>query len=134
MDDPELVAAVRSAAGPGQSLFDEPTRLGDIDSGLVDQTRPEDALVPTDSNADSSSSNFLDAATEISTGAGPGFGRRGGYDGDEEATRMASIDALARKHPPPPRSQGGRHEERTRAVDIRNDPNININDVDWDID
>ena len=35
-----MPAAVRSAPGPGRSLFDEPTRLGDIDSHLLEATRP----------------------------------------------------------------------------------------------
>jgi hypothetical protein len=45
------------------------------------------------------------------------------------------------KTPLPPPSRGAspgsppRQDERTRAVDIRNDPNMpNMNDVDWDID
>jgi hypothetical protein len=44
---------------------------------------------------------------------------------------MANVDGIARKYPPPPRT-GGKHDERTRAVDIRTDPGIN--DIDWDID
>ena len=53
---------------------------------------------------------------------------------DDEATRMANVDGISHKYPPPPRSGGSaKHDaERTRAVDIRNDPGIN--DIDWDID
>jgi hypothetical protein len=50
----------------------------------------------------------------------------GGFD-DNEATRLSNPDgshAAARGQPP--------RDERTRAVDIRNDPSMS--DVDWDID
>jgi hypothetical protein len=45
---------------------------------------------------------------------------------DDEATRMANVDGSPRQ----PRTAA--HDERTRAVDIRNDPSIS--DIDWDID
>ena len=96
-------------------LFDAPTRLGDVDAAMIDQTRPEEALPRRDLSTDPKF-NF-----DVST--------------DNEQTRMASIDSIARKHPPPPRSSPRQQDERTRAVDIRNDPNMpNMNDVDWDID
>lgn len=132
MQDEELIAAVRSAPGPGRSapnnnLFDEPTRLGGIDEGLLESTKREQALPP----ADEYPPKFLNPATEISE---PVFGS-GGFD--DEATRMANVDGPARpvkpakpvrRVPPPPKG----NDERTRAVDIRNDGSIN--DVDWDID
>lgn len=135
MHDPDLVKAVRSAPGLGKALFDEPTRLGGIDEHLIDQTRPEDALTAGDVGTDQDNPKFLDASTEL---ANPAYHKRLLEDlgnSDEEATRMASIDSIARKHPPPPRSSPRQQDERTRAVDIRNDPNMpNMNDVDWDID
>jgi hypothetical protein len=132
MQDEELIAAVRSAPGPGRSappnnLFDEPTRLGGVDEGLLESTKREQALPP----ADEYPPKFLNPATEISE---PVFGA-GGFD--DEATRMANVDGPvrpakpakpARRVPPPPKG----NDERTRAVDIRNDGSIN--DVDWDID
>ena len=110
----DVISSARSGPGPGRSLFDEPTRLGDVDADLLSQSRPE----PTTGDAEYPP-KFLPASTELAQ-----------FD-DDEATRMANVDGIARKYPPPPRS-GGRNEERTRAVDIRTDPAIN--DIDWDID
>ena len=46
---------------------------------------------------------------------------------DNEATRLSNVDgSLPGRTAPPSR------DERTRAVDIRNDPSMS--DVDWDID
>jgi len=74
--------------------------------------------------------------------------------GNEDATRMANIDSLAamaprkpasgpkpitttpkptKRAPPPPSVSSGGNDERTRAVDIRNDPRA-MSDIDWDID
>lgn len=106
MRDEELLAAVRSAPGPGRSVFDEPTRMGSIDPSAFDNLEDNATRADPDYNP-----KFLDAATEHAP-----------MHLDDEATRMAHIDRL------PP----SRHEERTRAVDIRNDPSIS--DIDWDID
>jgi hypothetical protein len=155
------LAAVRAAPGPGRSLFDEPTRMGDIDMHLLEQTRQEDANAG-DLASSNESPKFLDAATELSPQLFSGYGATA--DELEEATRMASIDSLnrpprapppparsapvrtaprpggrapgaGRRQPPPP-STSAKPDERTRAVDIRdagiNDPSIN--DIDWDID
>lgn len=101
----ELLAAVRSAPGPGRSVFDEPTRLGSIDpsafDGLDDSATRADPDFPP---------KFLDAKTEHAP-----------MHFDDEATRMANIDRAPRGN-----------DERTRAVDIRQDPSIS--DIDWDID
>lgn len=108
------------------SLFDEPTRLGGIDEGLLESTKRESAL---DRVADYPP-KFLPAQTELSEPVFSGGG--GGFD--DEATRMANVDGhvpqkSARRPPPPP----GKHsDERTRAVDIRGDGSMS--DVDWDID
>lgn len=144
MQDEELVAAVRSAPGPGRSLFDEPTRMGNIDEHLLDQTRPEEAL-----QTDRDNPRFIDAATEMSGNP---------FSGDDEKTRMASVESITRskssraapaKAPPAGKAPSAarprprlpppgtaKPDERTRAVDIRgdgiNDPSIN--DIDWDID
>ncbi|HEX5057703.1 MAG TPA: NAD(P)-binding domain-containing protein [Kofleriaceae bacterium] len=117
-----------SADAPRSSLFDEPTRLGDVDAHLLDQTRPKqsapDAEYPP---------KFLPATTELAPPM---------HFDEDEATRLASPDGKLppRRQPPPPRGQApaprgtAKHgdNERTRAVDIRNDPSIN--DIDWDID
>jgi len=115
-------------APPPPSLFDEPTRMRDINLDLVDQTRPEEALAPKE----------LDSKFNFDVPS------------DNEQTRMASIDSIRKPSlPPPSRTPGQRapapraqparqqQDERTRAVDIRNDLGINdpsINDIDWDID
>jgi hypothetical protein len=71
---------------------------------------------------------FLNTATEPSAMITDRFED---HNDPDEATRMANIDGLAKieranRAVPPSR------EERTRAVDIRNDPSMS--DVDWDID
>lgn len=111
---------------PRASLFDEPTRLGDVDAHLLDQTRPKqpapDGEYPP---------KFLPATTELAPPM---------HFDEDEATRLASPDgklpprrqAPAPRQPPSPRGTAKHDAERTRAVDIRNDPSIN--DIDWDID
>ncbi len=150
MEDPGLLAAVRSAPGRGRAVFDEPTRMGDPDALLIDQTRPEDALPPGNDILTDPDNIARESRTELAAPAyRPKFVES---KTDEEATRMASIDSLKRPQLPPPagRAKGrtvpppsGRsaprpqQDERTRAVDIRNDLGINdpnINDIDWDID
>jgi hypothetical protein len=111
-------SAIRAAAP------DEPTRTGDIDSlsdgfglgserdgnGVDDLTRPADDYPP----------RFL----------------RPGLDGEDdlrdldEATRLGDFDGIAAMDRS--RNQGPPHDERTRAVNIRNDPSIS--DIDWDLD
>jgi len=153
----DLIAQVRSAPGPGRSLFDEPTRLGDVDSHLIDQTRNEEALTTAQDNMvtdhESGAPKFLEAPTEMSP---PMFGGRKppnqGFP-DDEATRMSDVASVARSRPPASSSgaRGGvqrprrplprpqpatkepQPEERTRAVDIR-DSGINDPNIDWDID
>jgi thioredoxin reductase/ferredoxin len=129
--DEDLINAVRSAPGPGRSLFDEPTRMGAIDANLLDQTKREDALsgpeIPT--APDEYPPKFLPAATELSP---PLFGGGGQAFSEDEATRMANVDAVSGKKQLP-RPGVAKHEERTRAVDIRNGE-AGINDIDWDID
>ncbi|NVB77720.1 MAG: hypothetical protein HOV81_04935 [Kofleriaceae bacterium] len=148
MQDEELLAAVRAAPGPGRvepargqergSLFDEPTRMGDIDSHLIESTRRPDDITARENAVTGPDAEyppkFLPANTELSP---PLFNDR--FD-DDEATRMASVDgSLPPKRsrgpsrlPPPSRSPASKNDERTRAVDIRNDPSIS--DIDWDID
>lgn len=152
----DLIAKVRSAPGPGRSLFDEPTRMGDVDSHLIDQTRNEEALTTAEDHmvTDPNAPKFLEAPTEMSP---PMFsGRKPPNQGfqDDEATRMADVASVSRSRPPAssggparagvqrprrplPRPQPSNKEpqpdERTRAVDIR-DSGINDPNIDWDID
>ncbi|HEY5946264.1 MAG TPA: NAD(P)-binding domain-containing protein [Kofleriaceae bacterium] len=114
----ELVKSARSAPGPGRSLFDEPTRLGDVDEALLLASRAStDDPLP----ADDYPPKFLPASTEIAP-----------MHFDDDETRMADARNVNRKQAPPPRTGRPKHDESTRAVDIRNDPSIN--DIDWDID
>jgi thioredoxin reductase/ferredoxin len=136
MQDEELLAAVRSAPGPGRSapapsrsaplgrsVFEEETRLGDVDAHLLAQSRPEE-LAPT--GPDEYPPKFLPATTELA----PLY-----FDDvphDDEATRMANVDGIARKVPPPPPRGSVSSDERTRSVDVRHDRGMS--DIDWDID
>lgn len=54
----------------------------------------------------------------------------GGIEDHDEATRMSSLDGIAAMERA--RNQPMAAEERTRAVDIRNDKSIS--DIDWDLD
>jgi hypothetical protein len=110
-------APPRAGAAARSAIFDEPTRLGGVDEHLLNQTRPKES-------ADEYPPKFLPATTDLAPMT---------FD-DDEATRMAGDDGRmppkpAKRTLPPPR---GKNDERTRAVDIRGDENIN--DVDWDID
>jgi thioredoxin reductase/ferredoxin len=124
--------AGRSAAGGGDgggSLFDEPTRLGDVDEDLLMQTRPEDAARA--GQGAEYPPKFLPASTELAPM------RFDESSLDDDATNLASVESIAASHRklPPPRSGApAKHDERTRAVDIRTDPSLKVNDIDWDID
>ncbi len=137
--DDDLINQVRNAPGPGRissaaanrsSLFDEPTRLGDVDAELLLQTRNDEAGVA--SGGAEYPPKFLPATTELAPMQ---------FD-EDEATRLANVDGIMppKRQPPapsrqapPPSRRGARHDpESTRAVDVRNDPSIN--DIDWDID
>lgn len=106
--------------GVGHSVFEEPTRLGEMDAHLLEQARSGEISVP---SVDEYPPKFLPANTELAPMH---------FDEplDEDATRMSNIDPVGARRQPA--RGGGSNDERTRAVDIRNDPGIN--DIDWDID
>ena len=110
VNNDDLISAVRSAPGPGRSLFDEPTRLGDVDAALLEASRGKE------SNPEYPP-QFLPATTDLAPMS---------FDDNDEATRLANVDAFVNNRP------SAKVDERTRAVDIRQDPSIN--DIDWDID
>jgi len=101
---------------------DEPTRMAHIDSfGLDDPQGRDDRTLP--------SSDFPPRFLTPAPATDPSFNAFEDHGGDE-ATRLASLDGMAaleraRNHGPP-------NDERTRAVNIRNDPSIS--DIDWDLD
>ena len=53
-----------------------------------------------------------------------------GHEDPDDASRLASLEAVAAMERA--RNHGPSNEERTRAVNIRNDPSIS--DIDWDLD
>ena len=116
VQDAELLAQVRNAPGPGRvgAPFDDlPTKLGEIDARLLDHGAVEAALSAV------AGDKFIPTTTEPQAML---------FDDDaDEATRLSNLDgSMPNRAVPPTR------DERTRAVDIRNDPSMS--DVDWDID
>jgi hypothetical protein len=89
----------------------DPALDHEIDHGIDELTRPADDFPP----------RFLAVAPTTEPGMEGSFED---HRDSDEATRMAAIER-ARRH-------GPSHDERTRAVNIRNDPSIS--DIDWDLD
>jgi thioredoxin reductase (NADPH) len=134
VNDAELIAALRGAPlpppapQPRKQVFDDPTRVADIDPKALAH---EDVVstIP-----ERNGPSFLPAATEVAPMPPMTLDEH-----DEGATQLANVEAMARaERVERAERAGGRapqrsaHEERTRAVDIRNDPSIS--DIDWDID
>jgi len=108
-----------SASRPAH--HDEPTRMAHIDAlafddahGVDEMTRPSSDFPP----------QFLSPATD------PSFAAFEDHHEPEEATRLASLEGIAAMERA--RNHGPSNDERTRAVNIRNDPSIS--DIDWDLD
>jgi len=102
---------------------DEPTRLANLDPlafddthGLDDLTRPVSDFPP----------KFLSSSPSTD----PDFAVFEDHHDSEDATRLASLDGIAAMERA--RNHGPSNDERTRAVNIRNDPSIS--DIDWDLD
>ena len=127
----------RQAAAKPQ-FADEPTRMAPIDPRAYDETGVEER---TDRTAGRGGATREDAPSSrkfpaTAPATDPQFPNLEDHNADE-ATRLASLDSLAAmdrvRHAPatvtPP---GGNSDERTRAVNIRNDPSIS--DIDWDLD
>jgi hypothetical protein len=123
-DEPTRLAHVGSL-GPGHPPDDD---LGidreidhalahGIDHGIDELTRPADDFPP----------RFLASAPTTEPGMEASFDD---HRDPEEATRTSHIEGIAAKERP--RHHGPSHDERTRAVNIRNDPSIS--DIDWDLD
>jgi len=89
----------------------------EIDRGIDEMTRPLDDFPP----------RFLAAAPITEPGTDALFED---HRDSEEATRLSRIEGGAARERA--RHHGPSHDERTRAVNIRNDPSIS--DIDWDID
>jgi hypothetical protein len=114
VEESELLKKARAAPPAGPSFDDLPTRLGER---LFDDAGIDDGL---STLVGESPPKFINSATIPDAGTSRDFD-------DGEATRLSNINLNGS------RSQGaGRGDERTRAVDIRNDRSMS--DVDWDID
>ncbi|MDB4962625.1 MAG: 4Fe-4S ferredoxin iron-sulfur binding domain protein [Myxococcales bacterium] len=111
------------APPPSQVQFDEPTRMANIDAHLKEARFDPDAR--TEYDGGNNMDRFLAHAPATDPNLAPET-----LEENDEATRMSSIEGVAamervRKHPIP-------QDERTRAVNIRNDKSIS--DIDWDLD
>ncbi len=105
------------APPPSRVEFDEPTRMANIDAHLKHAFDESS----TDGGGDRLD-KFLAQAPATDPSNAPVH-----LDEHDEATRMANIDGIAGL-----RSKGIPQDERTRAVNIRNDQSIS--DIDWDLD
>jgi hypothetical protein len=119
--DEDLLRQLRAGAMPSakQMPFDEPTKMADFDPRAFDN----------DVQALEAANKFIQTTTQPDVN--PGFGA----EEDLERTALANVDALAaleRSGPGRPPAPPARHDERTRAVDIRDDRSMS--DVDWDLD
>ena len=108
---------------------DEPTRLANIAAMLPGVRRD----VPDEPRAQrrDDRGRHADEAPPRRRPPAPGVATFDDDRDSDEATRMSSIDSIAalerRNH-----GNGSPNEDRTRAVNIRNDPSIS--DIDWDLD
>jgi thioredoxin reductase (NADPH) len=146
--DDELLTALRSQqqvrpSGPGMvppqqppaqrpSFHDEPTRMQAIDPRAYDETGPgpgpygpPGGLGMRGGDRDTMPRDRFPANLP-STDPG-GYGVDNNYD---EATSIGNLDGMAAMERA--RHQGVGNDERTRAVNIHNDPSIS--DIDWDLD
>jgi thioredoxin reductase (NADPH) len=127
--DDEILTALRSgeiASGQRASFNDEPTRMAppSVDMRAYDDTGLERAT-----NRDPMSAKFPANAPATDPQVGDPFGDNDPFG--SEATSIASLDGIAAMERA--RHQGAvNNDERTRAVNIRNDPSIS--DIDWDLD
>jgi thioredoxin reductase/ferredoxin len=110
-----------SAVRPAR--HDEPTRMAHIDPLAFEDAPPLDDMTRP-------SSDFPPQYLSPAPAGDPGFGEIEDHHDPEEATRLASLEGIAAMERA--RNHGPSNDERTRAVNIRNDPSIS--DIDWDLD
>jgi thioredoxin reductase/ferredoxin len=120
--------AAAAAKPPGPLFNDEPTRMAKIDPRAYDETGIEEMTRPGERTKTPIPGKFPATAPTTNPNV-PGV-----EDHGDEATRMANVDGFANmeraRNRPGPIVPG--NDERTRAVNIRNDPSIS--DIDWDLD
>jgi thioredoxin reductase (NADPH) len=108
---------------------DEPTRMAHIGSfGYDDPDGDPDGDLDREMTlpSDDFRSRFLSTPANTL----PNLGGVEDHRDPDEATRLASLEGIAAMERA--RNLGPGNEERTRAVNIRNDPSIS--DIDWDLD
>lgn len=123
--DDDILAALRALPGgsdsppkppPKAAFGEEPTRMANIDPRAYDETGVEER---TDRKP-------------ILTTPTPTPRPMGEFDDNsEEATRLSSLEGISAMERARQHGVVGA-DERTRAVNIRNDPSIS--DIDWDLD
>ncbi|MBX3161195.1 MAG: hypothetical protein KF773_34860, partial [Deltaproteobacteria bacterium] len=130
--DAQQAAQQRGGGDPG-GFHDEPTRMAPIDPRAYDETGLEEMTRPADPRAGRVTPTPVPprpqkpppkAKTPVAM-----LDLEDHSLGDE-ATRMSSIEGITAMERA--RQQAGNHEDRTRAVNIRNDPSMS--EVDWDLD
>ena len=105
------------------AAHDDPTRLAHVASlGFNESEGSEDLTRPSD--------DFPPRFVAPSPTTDPSFDSAEEHRDPEEATRLASLEGIAAMERA--RNHGSPNDERTRAVNIRNDPSIS--DIDWDLD
>ena len=113
---------------PGKNHFDEPTRMSTIDPRAFDETEHAHQTIL---DRDLPPATLDDDATRMANvGSLPGVGRKPSPSRAPEPARAGPKSASRAAAKPPSPSKP--NDERTRAVDIRND--ASISDVDWDLD
>jgi len=121
MGDPNMPAPAPDAPPPKALFGDEPTRMANIDPRAYDETGIEER---TDRGAANKYSTPLPSPKGASVF--PDL-----EDNSDEATRLSNLEGMTAMERARQAGLGG-SEERTRAVNIRNDPSIS--DIDWDLD
>jgi hypothetical protein len=109
---------------------DDPTRMGHAGSfGYDDPDGPDDS---DDREMTLPSDDFRGKFLPMSGSTLPHMGDVEDHRDPDEATRLASLEGIAAMERARSMGLGPGNEERTRSVNIRNDPSIS--DIDWDID
>ncbi|TMQ11611.1 MAG: 4Fe-4S dicluster domain-containing protein [Deltaproteobacteria bacterium] len=117
-DEPTRMASI-------EGFGDGPTRRDRVEAPPVPDA-PDDELEDMTRPAEDFQARFLPVAPSTE----PGVGSFEDHRDLDESTRLASLDSIAAMERA--RNHGPSHDERTRAVNIRNDPSIS--DIDWDLD
>lgn len=109
----------RQAPPPKPAFGDEPTRMQPIDPRAYDETGVE-------ANTERGGSTREDPPKRLPPN------QNWVEDNGDEATRLSSIESIAAMERVRNANPNQNNDDRTRAVNIRNDPSIS--DVDWDLD